>query len=152
MENELEKALESKFFCPTRFAQEIESLVLTNEDMNYIDAIVYFCEQNSIDVESIPKLISKPLKEKIKYEAMELNFLIESKFFCPTRFAQEIESLVLTNEDMNYIDAIVYFCEQNSIDVESIPKLISKPLKEKIKYEAMELNFLKKTSRAKLVF
>jgi len=59
---------------------------------------------------------------------------------------------VLTNEDMNYIDAIVYFCEQNSIDVESIPKLISKPLKEKIKYEAMELNFLKKTSRAKLVF
>jgi hypothetical protein len=82
----------------------------------------------------------------------ELEKALESKFFCPTRFAQEIESLVLTNEDMNYIDAIVYFCEQNSIDVESIPKLISKPLKEKIKYEAMELNFLKKTSRAKLVF
>ena len=82
----------------------------------------------------------------------ELEKALESKFFCPTRFAQEIESLVLTNEDMNYIDAIVYFCEQNSIDVESIPKLISKPLKEKIKYEAMELNFIKKTSRAKLVF
>jgi hypothetical protein len=82
----------------------------------------------------------------------ELEKALESKFFCPTKFAQEIESLVLTNEDMNYIDAIVYFCEQNSIDVESIPKLISKPLKEKIKYEAMELNFLKKTSRAKLVF
>ena len=82
----------------------------------------------------------------------ELEKALESKFFCPTRFAQEIESLVLTNEDMNYIDAIVYFCEQNSIDVESIPKLISKPLKEKIKYEAMELNFLKKTSRTKLVF
>jgi hypothetical protein len=32
--------------------------------MNYIDAIVYFCEQNNIDVESVPKLISKPLKEK----------------------------------------------------------------------------------------
>ena len=82
----------------------------------------------------------------------ELEKALESKFFCPTKFAQEIESLVLTNEDMNYIDAIVYFCEQNGIDVESIPKLISKPLKEKIKYEAMELNFLKKTSRAKLVF
>ena len=82
----------------------------------------------------------------------ELEKVLESKFFCPSRFAQEIESLVQTNEDMNYIDAIVYFCEQNSIDVESVPKLISKPLKEKIKYEAMELNFLKKTSRAKLVF
>ena len=78
MENELEKVLESKFFCPSRFAQEIESLVQRNEDMNYIDAIIHFCEQQNIDVESVPKLISKPLKEKIKYEAMELNFLKRS--------------------------------------------------------------------------
>ena len=78
MENELEKVLESKFFCPSRFAQEIESLVIKNADMNYIDAIIYFCEQNSIDLESVPKLISKPLKEKIKYEAQELNFLKRS--------------------------------------------------------------------------
>ena len=78
MENELEKVLESKFFCPSRFAQEIESLVIKNADMNYIDAIVHFCDKNSIDLESVPKLISKPLKEKIKYEAMELNFLKRS--------------------------------------------------------------------------
>ena len=77
-ENELEKALESKFFCPAKFAQEIEQLVLNQEDMNYIDAIVYFCDLNSIDLESVPKLISKPLKEKIKYEASELNFLKRS--------------------------------------------------------------------------
>jgi hypothetical protein len=80
----------------------------------------------------------------------ELEKVFESKFFCPSRFAQEIESLVKENPEMSYIDAIVFFCEKNSIDVESVPKLISKPLKEKIKYEAMELNFLKKTSRAKL--
>ena len=72
MENELEKVLESKFFCPARFAQEIEGLVQVNSDMNYIDAIIHFCDQNNIDVESVPKLISKPLKEKIKYEASEL--------------------------------------------------------------------------------
>jgi hypothetical protein len=78
MENELEKVLESKFFCPSRFAQEIESLVQENEGMSYIDAIVHFCELQSIDVESVPKLISKPLKEKLKYEAMELNFLKKS--------------------------------------------------------------------------
>jgi hypothetical protein len=75
---------------------------------------------------------------------------LESKFFCPSRFAQEIESLVQQNADMNYIDAIVHFCDLNSIDLESVPKLISKPLKEKIKYQAMELNFLKRSSRAKL--
>ena len=80
----------------------------------------------------------------------ELEQVMASKFFCPARFAQEIESLVQINADMNYIDAIIHFCEKNGIDVESVPKLISKPLKEKIKYEAQELNFLKRTSRAKL--
>ena len=82
----------------------------------------------------------------------ELEKALESKFFCPSKFAQEIETLVHTNKSMNYIDAIIHFCEKNNIDVESVPKLISKPLKEKLKYEATELNFLKKTSRAKLVF
>jgi hypothetical protein len=78
MENELEKILESKFFSAAGFAQEIETLVQENKDMNYIDAIIHFCDQNSIDVENVPKLISKPLKEKIKYEAQELNFLKRS--------------------------------------------------------------------------
>ena len=82
----------------------------------------------------------------------ELEKALGDKFFCPSKFAQEIENLVQVNAEMNYIDAIIYFCEQHNIEVESVPKLISKPLKEKLKYEAMELNFLKKTSRAKLVF
>ena len=83
-------------------------------------------------------------------EKDELTKVMESKFFCPTKFAQEIETLVLENKDMNYIDAIVFFCDQNSIDVESVPKLISKPLKDKIKRDAQELNFMKRSSRAKL--
>ena len=80
----------------------------------------------------------------------ELEKVLASKFFCPAKFAESIESLVLENKDMNYIDAIVHFCDQNNIDVESVPKLISKPLKEKIKCDAQQLNFMKKTSRAKL--
>ena len=80
----------------------------------------------------------------------ELEKVMESKFFCPAKFAQEIETLVLENKDMNYIDAIVFCCDQNSIDVESVPKLVSKPLKDKIKRDAQELNFMKKTTRAKL--
>jgi hypothetical protein len=82
----------------------------------------------------------------------ELEKVFEEKFFCPTRFAQEIEKLVQSDAGINYIDAIIIFCDKNSIELESVPKLISKPLKEKIKYEATELNFLKKTSKAKLVF
>ena len=83
-------------------------------------------------------------------EAKDLTKIIEEKFLCPSKFAQEIEIIVRDNADMNYIDAIVFFCDKNKIDLESVPKLISKPLKEKIKYEAMELNFLKRSSRAKL--
>jgi hypothetical protein len=81
----------------------------------------------------------------------ELEKVLESKFVSPTKFAEEIERIA-SNQKITYIDAIVFYCEENTIDLESVPKLISKPLKEKIKYEAMELNFLKKTSRAKLVF
>jgi hypothetical protein len=82
----------------------------------------------------------------------EFEKVLEEKFMCPARFSQEIEKIVQENQDMNYIDAICFYCDKNKIDLESAPKLISKPLKEKIKYEAMELNFLKKTSRARLMF
>jgi len=80
----------------------------------------------------------------------ELEEILEKKFFCPSRFAQEIEKIVLDQEKASYIDAIIYFCDQNKIELESVPKLISKPLKEKIKCEAIELNFMKKSSKAKL--
>ena len=79
----------------------------------------------------------------------EINEAINNKFVSKEKFAEEIESLVLQSE-MNYIDAIVTYCDDKGIEVESVSKLISKPLKEKLKYEAMELNYLKKTSRGKL--
>ena len=78
MEKELKKALEDKFYCPSRFAQEIEKLVHGENKMSYIDAIIYFCEHNNLDLESVPKLISKPLKEKIRGEALKLNYLKRS--------------------------------------------------------------------------
>ena len=74
---------------------------------------------------------------------------LKEKFLCSAQFAQDIESIV-KDDNLGYIDAIVDYCEKNAIDVESVPKLISKPLKEKLKWEATELNFLKRTSRAKL--
>lgn len=75
---------------------------------------------------------------------------LDSKFLCSSKFSQIIEELVKNNQEMNYIDAIVFYCEENNLEVDSISKLISKPLKEKIKCDAINLNFLKRTSRAKL--
>ena len=65
----------------------------------------------------------------------------------PQRFIEEIEKLVHTSKEMKYVDVIIHFCEKNNLDVESVPKLISKPLKEKIKSrKVMEMNLLKGTS------
>lgn len=82
---------------------------------------------------------------------MEKKNLLEDKFMTSAKFSQEVEKIALNNQDMNYIDAVLHLCEINEIEVESVPKLISKPLKESLKYEAQKLNFIKKTSRAKLM-
>ena len=79
----------------------------------------------------------------------ELEKAIEKKFLTPAKFAIEIENIV-AEEKLNYIDAIIHYCEINGIEVESVTKLISKPLKERLKWDAIRLNFMKKTSRAKL--
>ena len=79
----------------------------------------------------------------------ELEKAIESKFLTPQKFAMEIETIV-AGGDFNYIDAIVHYCDSNNLEIESITKLISKPLKEKLKWDATRLNFMKATSKAKL--
>ena len=79
----------------------------------------------------------------------ELQKVMEKKFLTPSKFSLEIETIV-AEEKINYIDAICQYCEINDIEVDSITKLISKPLKERLKYDAINLNFMKKTSRAKL--
>ena len=95
-------------------------------------------------------LLTSSYKNMVKPEGKKLDELIENKFYCAKRFTEAIENIALENKDMNYVDAIVHFCEKNNLDVESVPKLITKPLKEKLKGEAMELNLLKRTSHAKL--
>ena len=76
--------------------------------------------------------------------------LIEDKFMTTARFSTEVEGLV-KEDSMSYIDDIIHYCGENDIELETVPKLISKPLKEKLKYEAQQLNYMKKTSKAKLV-
>lgn len=81
----------------------------------------------------------------------ELKNALELKFLCSSKFSEIIEDIVKNNPEMNYIDAIVYYCEQHNLDIESITKLISKPLKDKLRCDATNLNYLKRTSKARLV-
>jgi len=71
---ELERVLEEKFLTPIKFSYQIERIVI-EEKMNYIDAILFFCEKENIEVESVSKLMTKPLKEKLKVDATNLNFM-----------------------------------------------------------------------------
>ena len=65
------------------------------------------------------------------------------------KFTNAVEQLVVEKK-LSYIDAIVYFCQQNHLEPESVKGLITPPLKEKIKAEAVGLRFLKNESNAKL--
>ena len=76
--------------------------------------------------------------------------ILEDKFMTAAKFSQDVEKIAV-EYSMNYIDAIVHYCEKNEIEIESVPKLISKPLKDKLKFDAQKLNYIKKTSRAKLM-
>jgi hypothetical protein len=76
--------------------------------------------------------------------------ILEDRFMTSAKFSQDVEKIASHNE-MNYIDAILHYCDINNIEVETVSKLITKPLKEKLKYDAQQLNFIKKTSRAKLM-
>jgi hypothetical protein len=63
-------------------------------------------------------------------------------------FAEEIEKLC-RSKNIEYIDAIVLWCEKNKIEVEYAANLIKKDpvIKSKIEIEAENLNILKKTAR-----
>jgi hypothetical protein len=72
----------------------------------------------------------------------------DDKFLTAAKFSENIEKLVKESGGLvNYIEAIITYCEENEIELETVPKLISKPLKEKIKYQAQDLNYMKKTTR-----
>ena len=75
-----------------------------------------------------------------------LNYAQEENFMTASKFSLEIENIV-KDGSLNYIEAIVMYCEEKSIEIEGVNKLINKPLKEKLKYEAQKLNFIKKGSR-----
>ena len=108
-------------------------------------------ETNQSTSNFLPNILESLLE--INWNSMEpnkeLEQAIQSKFLTPSKFALEIEKIV-AEEKINYIDAIVHYCELNELEVESVTKLVSKPLKEKLKWDATRLNFMKRTSRARL--
>ena len=81
-----------------------------------------------------------------------LNEILDEKFMTAAKFSLEIENLMkVSNGTMNYIECIVHYCNENNIEVETVSKLVTKSLKEKLKYDAQRLNYMKKSSKARLI-
>jgi|TARA_R100001463_G_scaffold29096_2_gene66390 hypothetical protein len=73
---------------------------------------------------------------------------IEEKFMTQGKFTSLVEMRVKESQGLiNYIEAVASVCEEFEIEVETVSKLISKPLKDKIKWDAQQLNYIKRTSR-----
>ena len=65
-------------------------------------------------------------------------------------FSLIIEGVVKDKRPISYMDAIIWYCEENNIEIETTSRLISKSLKEKIQVEAMNNNMLKVEKGGKL--
>lgn len=82
-------------------------------------------------------------------EKIEINdsLIITKKFRSSNEFSLYIEEIVQNNR-IGYMEAVIQYCNEIDIDIESISKLVNQSLKEKIQIEAEENNYLRK--RAKL--
>ena len=61
---------------PNKFAFIIENMV-KEKKISYMDAILEYCKTHEIDPSNTKSMINKTLKEKIAYEAQNLNMLKE---------------------------------------------------------------------------
>jgi len=64
------------------------------------------------------------------------------------KFSDDIRELC-EDDRMQFIDAVIHWCERNNLEVEYAASLIEKDMviKSKIQAEAENLNYLKKSSR-----
>ena len=64
-------------------------------------------------------------------------------------FMENIESLVQKTK-MSYIDAVMYYSEENKLEPETAGKMIGGKLKQNIQEEAEDLHLIQRTSKLPL--
>jgi hypothetical protein len=72
--------------------------------------------------------------------------IITKRFRSPNEFSLHIEERVL-RERIGYMDAVIQYCNEIDIDIESVANLINKSLKDKIRVEAEEQNYMRKQGK-----
>ena len=60
------------------FSMKIEKLVIEKK-IPYMDAIVHYCDNSGMEIETAAKLINTKIKQSIASEASDLNMMKEKK-------------------------------------------------------------------------
>ena len=68
--------------------------------------------------------------------------VITKRFRSPTEFSLYIDEIV-ANLNTTYMDAVINYCHEKDIDIDSIGSLINQKLREKIQMEAEIANMIK---------
>ena len=74
---------------------------------------------------------------------LQMNLLFDT-----SQFINDIEKMRINNR-VDYIDAVVSWCEKNKIEVEYVAAIIKKDpvLKSKLQIEAEDMNIIKKSAK-----
>ena len=63
-----------RFRSPNEFSIYIDEVRLKH-DLSYMDAVINYCNEKDIDIDSIGPLINQKLREKIQIEAEQENMI-----------------------------------------------------------------------------
>jgi hypothetical protein len=91
-----------------------------------------------------------PTKNQPKLDPTQTDeyMITNQQFSSAVEFSQHIERKASLRQ--NYIDVLTDFCVRNEVEIESVKKLLTPSLKEKITAEAQNLNLLKQKNSGKL--
>ena len=67
--------LDNLMLTKQKFSKMVENIILKDNSISYMDAILLVCEKNDIEIEDARKFISVAMKNKIENEANKLNLM-----------------------------------------------------------------------------
>ena len=76
----------------------------------------------------------------------EPTVVVETLLQTPKKFSLEIENIA-KEKRISHMDAVIDYCQKNNIEPDTVGRLITKGLKEKIEANARELNYLEKQAQ-----
>ena len=76
----------------------------------------------------------------------EPTVVVEALVQTPKKFSLEIENIA-KEKRISHMDAVLDYCQKNDIEPDTVGRLITKSLKEKIEANARELNYLERQAK-----